>query len=462
MSAITYSSLPDFNDELSVTRERMHYPSGSRIVEVLYGAKDAEGNAISPDAAAEDGHGTFLAIQADGGYRLLCWKHSAAEGATVEYGEGLSGDPLALIEENIKKKDAILDEARELMKGEEYDNAAVDAVLAKFAALPDHNTPKEQDLAGRCNSLIARNKADLDKKESVKKNTEAKKALIEEAKSLNAPEDWDKATDRMKELMELWKKTGRAGADNDALWEEFHSAQQVFYDKKHDHYEAQRNERISVKENIIARASELTKDLSDMEKVHQGLEGLLEEWKKSGQAGHADDERLWQAFQQVRNDFYAKRNELRKERDAEYNARRDAKKDLIEEAKKYAESGDYSRTAADRMKAINEEWKKIGSAGKRFEENLWKQLREAQDAFWNGKRSSDSQRHEQWVENTKGAIERRKLRIENITANITKLKERLETTVSDEKKEQIQGWIAENEEQIKTLQEEIDRMEKEM
>ncbi|MBR6258512.1 MAG: DUF349 domain-containing protein [Lachnospiraceae bacterium] len=458
----TFSSLPDFKDELSVTRERMHYPSGSRVIEVLYGAKDPEGKAVAPAADAEDGHGSFLAMLSDGEYRLLCWKHSAEEGAAVEYGDGLSGDPLALLEENIKKKDAVLDEARELMKGDEYDNAAVDAVLAKFAQLPDFKTPKEQDLAGRCNSLSGRNKADKDRKESVKKNTEAKKALIEEAKSLNAPEDWDKATDRMKELMELWKKTGRAGADNDALWEEFHSAQQVFYDKKHEHFEAQRTERISVKENIISRAAELTKEVTDWESVHKGLEELLEEWKKSGTAGHADDERLWQAFQQIRNDFYAKRNELRKERDVEYTARREAKKDLIEEAKKYAESGDYSRTAADRMKAINEEWKKIGSAGKRFEETLWKQLREAQDAFWDGKRSSDSQRHEQWLENTKGAIERRKQRIENINANITKLKERLETTASDEKRQQIEGWIAENEEQVKTLQEEIDRMEKEM
>ena len=114
------------------------------------------------------------------------------------------------------------------------------------------------------------------------------------------------------------------------------------------------------------------------------------------------------------------------------------------------------------MKAINEEWKKIGSAGKRFEETLWKQLREAQDAFWNGKRSSDSARHERWLENTRGAIERRKQRIENINANITKLKDRLETTASDEKRQQIEGWIAENEEQIKTLQEEIERMEKDM
>ena len=458
----TYNSLPDFKDELAVTRERMHYPSGSRIVEVLYGAKDAEGNAVSPNADAEDGHGIFMAIRSEEEYRLLCWKHSAAEGGAVEYGEGFDSDPLAAIEENIKMKDAILDEARELMKSDDYDNDAVDAVLFKFGAIPDHKTPKEQDLAGRCNGLLSRNKADRDKKESVKKNTEAKKALIEEAKSLTSPEDWDSATDRMKELMELWKKTGRAGADNDALWEEFHGTQQTFYDKKHEFFEAQRTERIAAKEGIIAKAAELTKEVTDFEEVHKGLEALLEEWKKSGTTGHAEDERLWQAFQEVRNAFYARRNELRKERDSEYNARRDAKKDLIEEAKKYAQSADYSRTAADRMKAINEEWKKIGSAGKRYEEALWKQLREAQDSFWDGKRSSDSQRHEQWLENTKGAIERRKLRIENISANVTKLKERLETTASDEKKEQIQGWIAENEEQIKTLQDEIDRMEKEM
>lgn len=454
----TYSSLPDFNDANAVTRERVHYPSGSRIVEVLYGAKDGQ----APAADAEDGHGVFTAIKTENEYRLLSWKHSAAEGGAVEYDEVLGEDPLTLLEENIKKKDAILDEARELMKNSDYDNDAVDAVLAKFAELPDHKTPKDQDLAGRCNSLSARNKADKEKKESVKKSTEAKKALIDEAKGMSAPEDWEKATERMKELMELWKKTGRAGADNDALWEEFHSAQQVFYDKKHEFFEAARAEHIKIKEDIISRAAELTKDISDFENVHRGLEALLEEWKKSGTAGHSEDERLWQAFQQVRNEFYARRNELRKERDSEFNARRDAKKDLIEEAKKYAESGDYSRTAADRMKAINEEWKKIGSAGKRYEETLWKELREAQDAFWDAKRSSDSARHEQWLENTRGAIERRRQRIENISANITKLKERLETTVNEEKRQQIEGWIAENEEQVKTLQEEIDRMEKDM
>ena len=459
----TYSSLPDFNDANAVTRERIHYPSGSRIVEVLYGAKDAEGNAVAPASDAEDGHGVFTAIKTENEYRLLSWKHSAAEGGAVEYDDVLGEDPLTLLEENIKKKDAILDEARELMKSNDYDNDAVEAVLAKFAELPDHKTPKDQDLASRCSSISGRNKADKEKKESVKKNSEAKKALIDEAKSMSEPADWDKATDRMKELMELWKKTGRAGADNDALWEEFHAAQQTFYDKKHEFFEAARAEHIKIKEDIISRAAALTKEAADdFESIHKGLEALLEEWKKSGTAGHAEDERLWQGFQQIRNEFYAKRNELRKERDVEYNARRDAKKDLIEEAKKYAESGDYSRTAADRMKAINEEWKKIGSAGKRFEETLWKQLREAQDAFWNGKRSSDSARHEQWLENTRGAIERRKQRIENISANITKLKDRLETTASDEKRQQIEGWIAENEDQIKTLQEEIERMEKDM
>ncbi len=458
----SYSSLPDFNDTLALTREKMHYPSGSRVVEVLYGAKDAEGNAVSPVADSDDGHGIFMALKTDDEYRLLMWKHSAAEGAAVEYGEGLSGDPLMQIEENIKKKDAILDEARELMKNEGYDHAAVEAVLNRFAGLPDHGTTKEQELAGRCSGLMVRNNANRERAENVRKNTEAKRALIDEAKGMSAPDDWEKATERMKELMELWKKTGRAGNDNDALWDEFHAAQNVFYDKKHEFYEARRNERIKAKEDIIAQATEISKDSTDWEGVHQGLEELLAEWKKIGTAGHAEDEKLWQAFGEVRNAFYARRSEARKERDSEFNARRDAKRDLIEEARKYAESGDYSRTVAERMKAINEEWKKIGSAGRRHEETLWKQLREAQDAFWEAKRNSDSKRHEQWMENTKGAIDRRRTRIDNINNNITKLKERLETTVNEEKRQQIEGWIAENEEQVKALTEEIERMEKEL
>ncbi|MCR5249833.1 MAG: DUF349 domain-containing protein [Lachnospiraceae bacterium] len=454
-----YEKLPEFNDELAVKRERIHYPSGATVIEVLYGAKDAEGNPTTPGKESDDGHGLFSALVIDGTYRLLLWQHSTAEGGALEQGE----HTLQELESNLKLKKSILDEARAAIDPSgEYDTTAVDAILARFPADLDMGTPKERELKTQFNGISDRNRKNRDRYASDKENASKKRGMIEKAVSLKDTQDWTAATEQMKALMEEWKRTGRAGADNDALWEEFSAAQKAFYDAKHVHFESQFGERIEKKKQIIEEAKKATAEVADWEATHQKLEAMLESWKAVGGAGREEDDKLWAAFQEVRNAFYEKRSEQRKERDAEFKARREAKRELIEEAQSYAKSCDYSKVAAERMRGINEEWKKIGSAGRRDEENLWKQLREAQDAYWEGKRSADAGKHRQWLDNTRDAVERRRARIVNIQANIEKLKERLETTGSDEKRAQIEGWIAENEEQITTLTAEADRMESEL
>ena len=454
-----YEKLPEFNDEHAVKRERIHYPSGASVIEVLYGAKDAEGNPAVPGKESDDGHGVFTALVLDGTYRLLLWQHSTAEGGALEQGE----HTLQELESNLKQKKAVLDEARAAIDPSgEYDTAAVDAILSRFPADLEMGTPKERELKNQFNSLSERNRKNRERYASDKENAAKKREMIEKAQSLKDTQDWAAATEQMKALMEQWKHTGRAGEDNDRLWEEFSAAQKAFYDAKHVHFESQFGERIEKKKQIIEDAKKATADVSDWEATHKKLEELLGSWKSVGGAGKEEDDKLWAAFQEVRNSFYEKRSEQRKERDAEFKARREAKRELIAEAQSYAKSCDYSKAAAERMRGINEEWKKIGSAGRKDEEGLWKQLREAQDAYWQGKRSTDAGRHLQWLDNTREAIERRRTRIVNIKANIDKLKERLETTGSEEKRTQIEGWIAENEEQISTLTAEADRMEAEL
>ena len=454
----TYNGIPEFDDPNAQIHERVHYVSGARIVEVLYGAKDGEGNPCAPGKDAEDGHGRYLAIETEGTYHMLIWQHAASEGGAVEYGDKESEDPLKDLEEEIREKKAILDEARELMQPANYDTKAAEAILERFEKLPDRNTPRERELKGQYGSLVSRNKKNEERYAAEKESIEKKRELISKAQSLQEVEDWNAATEQMRELMEQWKHTGRSGEMSDSLWEEFSAAQHSFYDRKHLHFEEEMKERIARKEQLIAEAAKAV-DSTDWEATHQHLEELLAQWKAAGSAGRKEDDRLWEEFRKLRNDFYERRNAARKERDAENRARRNAKRELIAEAQKYAETKDYSQTVADRMRSINEDWKKIGSAGRRDEESLWKQLREAQDAFWQGKRQSDAGRHQQWMDNTKEAIGRRRKRIENLSANLEKLRERVQTTQNEEKREQINGWISENEEQIRQLEEEISRME---
>ncbi len=454
----TYNGIPEFDDPNAQIHERVHYVSGARIVEVLYGAKDGEGNPCVPKKDAEDGHGLYMAIETEGTYRMLLWQHPASEGGAVEYGDRECEDPLKALEEEIREKKAILDEARELMQPANYDTKAAEAVLERFEKLPDRNTPRERELKGQHGSLVSRNKKNEERYAAEKESVEKKRELISKAQSLQEVEDWNAATEQMRELMEQWKHTGRSGEQSDSLWEEFSAAQHSFYDRKHLHFEEEMKERIARKEQLIKEAAEAAGS-SDWEATHQRLEELLARWKEAGSAGRKEDDRLWEEFRRIRNEFYERRNAARKERDAENRARRNAKRELIAEAQKYAETKDYSQTVADRMRAINEDWKKIGSAGRRDEETLWKQLREAQDAYWQGKRQNDAGRHQQWMENTREAIARRRKRIENLSLNLEKLRERVQTTQNEEKREQISGWISENEEQIRSLEEEIERME---
>ena len=453
-----YMELPEFNDPLAKKRERVHYPSGARVIEVLYGAKDSEGNSVAPGSDADDGHGSFTALEIDGEYRLLLWQHSTAEGGKLEQGE----HTLQELESSLRQKSAVLEEAREAMGAGEFDAKAVEEILAKFPEGPDMGTPREKELSTQLYGLRDKIKKTEERSRSTAENADKKKALIEKAKSVKEAAEFDKPADGMKALMEEWKKLGNAGEENDALWEEFNGIQKAYYDDKHAYMEKMFTERASEKNTIIEEAKTAVAAEADFETVHAKLEELLAKWKKVGSAGRQEDEKLWTAFQEVRNAFYAKRSEARKERDVEYKARREAKKELIKEAQSFAKAGDYGRAAADRMKAINEEWKKIGSAGRRDEEVLWKSLREAMDSFWQNKRSGDAGRHEQWIKSTTEAVERRRARIANISQNVDKLKERLATTMNEEKKAQIEGWIAENEEQISGLTAEVDRMEKEL
>ena len=62
---------PEFNDVFAKTSRTRHNKFDGYVVEILYGAKDAEGNPCAPQADADDGHGRWYGIDVNGDYTLL-------------------------------------------------------------------------------------------------------------------------------------------------------------------------------------------------------------------------------------------------------------------------------------------------------------------------------------------------------------------------------------------------------
>lgn len=472
-----YDKIPNLDDPYAKIRERFHPQSGANIIEVLYGAKNPDGTPKCPEEKDNDGHGHYLALEIDGSYQTIMWRHPDSEGGYQEYGDYIEKSqmkdiydngadrkhhPLWDLEEAIREKKRLLNKAEQLMKTWDYDAEAVGGLLEKFSGIFDMNTPKEKDLKCQYCELAERNQRRIREREQ---NTEQKRRLIEQAKALQGSEDWKNTSARMKELMEQWKAIGNAGSGDKSLWEEFQGSRQVFFDRQRRHYarlEELRAQSRSRKQEIIKEAGSVAQYSEDWKGTHEKLEDMLSRWKQAGSAGKAENNRLWAEFQGIRNDFYARRKAAEKKREEEFVVRRQAKAALVAQAQGYAGARDYSAAAAERMKGMSAEWKEIGFCGKDYDEQLWSAFRMAQDTYWNGKKASGEERHRQWIEKTRDAIWRRQERIRNIQRNIDNLRDRLNTTSNYDKQNQIMDWISQDEAQIRELEGEIGRMEAEL
>lgn len=123
---------------------------------------------------------------------------------------------------------------------------------------------------------------------------EAKQKLVKKAQELSESRDWGPTTRSYRELLEQWKKAGRAGKADDALWQEFKSAQDVFFTARNAVFE-QRGEQekagLEAKEKLAAEAEALL-PVKDLKQAKRSMRVLQEKWEKAGRVPRGDIARL--------------------------------------------------------------------------------------------------------------------------------------------------------------------------
>lgn len=134
-----------------------------------------------------------------------------------------------------------------------------------------------------------------------------KHELVERAEELADSTSWKATGEAMNRLMDEWKRAGSAGStEDDALWERFNGARRQFFERRKEHGAELRRahgEGRKAKEALIARAAELAAS-TDWDVTFDAMQGLMDEWKQAGSAGHREDEVLWQQFRAAREPFF--------------------------------------------------------------------------------------------------------------------------------------------------------------
>ena len=206
---------------------------------------------------------------------------------------------------------------------------------------------------------------------------ESKQEIIEKAKQIVQKANYKNGNKEMDELLEEWKKTGRSNKKvDDELWNEFRTIRNEFYNDKKEYYDnlfKKFEENKNIKEEIINKAVEANK-LSNFKEISSIMDNLMEEWKKSGSAGKENDDDLWKRFSQERKNFFNNRSKYFDELKETFKARVEAKKELINETKKYLATSEFSNEEINNVKELRNKWKEIGFAGKENDDDLYNEF----------------------------------------------------------------------------------------
>jgi hypothetical protein len=218
-----------------------------------------------------------------------------------------------------------------------------------------------------------------------------KEALAAEAEDLAANSaQWKATGDRLRAIVEEWRTiTGVDRKTDDALWKRYSAARETFNRRRGSHFAELDRERAGarqIKEGLCERAEELA-DSTDWGTTAAVFRQLLTEWKAAGRAAKDVDDALWKRFKAAQDAFFAARNAVTAERDAELHANLTAKEELLARAEKL-DISDLD-TARAELRSIAAKWDAIGKvprdrAGEleRRIRAVEKRVRDAASADW--------------------------------------------------------------------------------
>ena len=240
----------------------------------------------------------------------------------------------------------------------------VDALTRRLAAIAEH-----------ANETAAAERARREEHRAAQRAR--KEALAAEAEDLAATAtQWKSAGDRMHAILEEWRTiTGLDRKADDVLWKRYSAARDAFNRRRGTHFADLDRERAGVREakdRLCARAEELSGS-TDWSATATAFRDLLAQWKAAGRTSKDNDDALWQRFKAAQDTFFAARNAVNSERDAEFTANGQAKERLLAEAEKIDVSSPDSARAA--LRTVAEKWDAIGNAPRDRSPELERRLR---------------------------------------------------------------------------------------
>ena len=221
------------------------------------------------------------------------------------------GEAFESIEE---RKKSIISRAKDLLNQTNIKKAtdAMNNLMEEWKASGRINKEKDDELWDQFREVrhdFFDKRNDYYKKlvEQYEQNKEIKLDLIEKAKEANKLDNFKEMSNVMDSLMEQWKKTGRAGKEDDNLWKEFSQERKNFFHNRNAYYSSLKEQfanRVNQKQEIIDKAKRNLAISNFTDEEFEEMKDLRRQWKEVGNAGKENENTLWESFNEIMTTYF--------------------------------------------------------------------------------------------------------------------------------------------------------------
>ncbi len=227
-----------------------------------------------------------------------------------------------------------------------------------------------------------------------KKNLEVKNNLCEQAEALVGSEDVVSAFKQLQLLHEQYRECGPVAKElREEIWNRFKTASTAINKAHQSHFEslrAQEEENLEKKTALCEKAEALVGQLAEgvnWSKMSEEMLALQAEWKTIGFAPKKMNQKIFDRFRASCDAFFNAKSTFFKEQRAGFNEGIARRKAIIEEAK--------NEPTAEKLKALQAEWKELGNVPHKIGTALWAEVRAECDKVFEARREEAEARKAQ-------------------------------------------------------------------
>jgi hypothetical protein len=231
------------------------------------------------------------------------------------------------------------------------------------------------------------------------RNLEAKQALCEQLSaiqidSVDTVKAWTALTNQLIEIQNEFKTIGFAGKKgNQEVWEKYRSICDQFFNAKSVFFTALKAKESVAKgknEALIEKVEAL-KDSEDWGGSTKKIIDIQKQWKQQGDAGKANDFKLWKSFRTACDHFFNRKSEFFEGRKSEETENLKAKEEIIEAMKVFKVSGDKNKDL-ESLKEFSGNWNAIGHVPFKSKDKVYAIYKKLLDGFFDKLKIADTER----------------------------------------------------------------------